>query len=176
MHTAIKKISVSILDYAKQLLEDEESSEKAKALVTAMLVYANEAYKYFDGAENAEVAQLIASAEITAPTAESEKNVADISEHITSVSLQLKSRVAFIFEVKEGIDTITLNGNEYAVEDGTVVYSCNVAEMNDLISIEIDGAEGAYDLLAYIASASTARDVAIALYCFAGASDAYAAE
>lgn len=181
-YTDVVYKSVSILGYAEKLLADSEATDAAKALVGAMLVYANESYKYFDGEENAEVAALIGEYEIAAPTVESAKNTADISASVLSVSLQLKSRTAFVFEVAEGVESLTIGGAEYAAVGGYVVYDCDVAAANDLISIEVGGASGAYDLVAYIAAVKpvadelTAYSLAAALYSFASAADAYLAQ
>lgn len=171
--------SVSILGYAEMLLADSAATAEAKNLVSAMLVYANEAYKYFDGEANAAVAALIGEYQIAAPEAQTEKNVAPISDYVLSASLRLKSRVAFMFEVAEGVDALVINGETYAAVDGYVVYDCAVADANDLITIAVNGAEGAYDLVAYIAAVApeadelTASALASALYSFAVAADAY---
>ncbi len=181
-YTDVVYKSVSILGYAEKLLADKEAKDSVKALVSAMLVYANESYKYFDGAENADVAALIGEYEVSAPTAETAKDVAAISEYVLYASLQLNSRIAFVFEVADGVEALTINGVEYAAVDGFVVYDCDVAATNDLISVEVGGAVGAYDLVAYIAAVApvadelTAYDLASALYSFAAAADAYLAD
>lgn len=178
-YTEVLYKSVSVLGYAELLLADESASDEAKALVRALLVYANEAYKYFDGEENADVAALIGEYQLAAPEAQTEKNVAPISDYVLSASLQLKSRVAFLFEVAEGVEALVINGETYAAVDGYVTYDCDVADANDLITIEVNGAEGAYDLVAYIGAVApeadelTAYALASALYSFASAADAY---
>lgn len=180
-YTEVVYKSVSILGYAEKLLADTAASAEAKALVRAMLVYANESYKYFDGEANADVAALIGAYELAAPAAESAKDVTAISEYVLSVHLQLKSRMAFVFEVAEGVESLTIGGEEYAAAGGYVVYDCDVAAANDTLSINVGEASGAYDLIAYIAATApvadelTAYNLAIALYSFASAADAYVA-
>lgn len=180
-YTEVVYKSVSILGYAEKLLADSEASNEAKALVKAMLVYANESYKYFDGEANADVAALIGAYELAAPAAESAKDVTVISEYVLSAHLQLKSRMAFVFEVAEGVESLTIGGEEYAAAGGYVVYDCDVAAANDTLSINVGEASGAYDLIAYIAATApvadelTAYNLAIALYSFASAADAYVA-
>ena len=180
-YTEVVYKSVSILGYAEKLLADESATDEAKALVKAMLVYANESYKYFDGEANADVAALIGAYDLAAPAAESAKDVTAISEYVLSAHLQLKSRMAFVFEVAEGVESLTIGGEEYAAAGGYVVYDCDVAAANDTLSINVGEASGAYDLIAYIAATApvadelTAYNLAIALYSFASAADAYVA-
>lgn len=179
VYTGVKYVSVSILDYASEALGREDSSEELIALVNAMLVYANEAYKYFDGTENAEVKALIYSSEVAAPTEQSQKSVADISAYVSSVSLSLKSRAAFVFEVAAGVEALVIDNVEYKADGGFVVYSRDIADMNDAVTIEVGGAHGVYDLAAYIeavkpaSSEKTAYALTCALNLFAEAADAY---
>ena len=111
-----------------------------------------ELYKYFDGEANAEVAALLGDNTQDAPTASTSKNVEGISDKVLFVSLKLNSRIAFVFEVADGVETVNVGGVDYAVTDSRVTCFIDIAAANDAINIAVGEATGVYDLIAYIDS------------------------
>ena len=59
-YTAAKTVKISIADYAAAILAGDQYADTDKALMYYMLNYAAEAAKYLEGAEDAEIAKLLA--------------------------------------------------------------------------------------------------------------------
>ena len=170
----VKSFTVSILDYAADLLESNESAE-SKALVAALLNYANEACIYFNGAENADIKALLTKYEALVPATDltAAKSTSAVASAVESVYFSLKSQTTVMFKIASDFNgTVTINGVDYTVNGGDVVaVKVAVKNLNKALTITVNGASAEYDLATYAAALTSdpAYDRVKALYDFAAA-------
>ncbi|MBQ9069891.1 MAG: hypothetical protein IJY23_00905 [Clostridia bacterium] len=115
-YTLEETLTVSILDYAKEVLSGDYTDAE-KVLVYYALNYANEASKYFGGSEDVAVAETLTAYKkyrdmysvnknYAYPELETEENYAPALE---SVALNLTSNPDFVLTLKEGVaGTVTV--------------------------------------------------------------------
>ena len=170
----VKSFTVSILDYAADLLASEESAQ-SKALVAALLDYANEACIYFNGSENADIKALLTEYQDLVPdTALTDaKDSSAVSFAVDSVYFSLKSQITAMFKIADGFNgTVTINGTDYTVSGGDVIeLKIPVSRLNATVTISVDGATAECDFATYVAAmtGNAAYKLVKALYDFAAA-------
>ena len=130
----VQKQNVSFLGYAEQLLET--STGMQKDLVVALLNYANEANKLFEGEGVAKAEELIAANTPVVATPSTVYNTDDLSAVIRSAAMKLNSTPEFLFKVARGFKgTLTFT---YTGINGAKSYTTDpidATEMEQLVAL-----------------------------------------
>ena len=141
-YTLEETLTVSILDYAKEVLSGDYTDAE-KVLVYYALNYANEASKYFGGSENATVAETLTAyaqyrdkytvnKNYAYPELETEENYAPALE---SVALNLTSNPDFVLTLKEGVaGTVTV---AYGAKTATYTVAADGARVITLEDVGV---------------------------------------
>ncbi|MBE6536502.1 MAG: LamG domain-containing protein [Ruminococcaceae bacterium] len=126
--TAQSTVTVSIVSYANSILSNEKHTDADKVLMCYMLNYANEAEKFFDGAANESIANLLDTykdytAKYNYVKDYENKKVenTNLSDAFVSATLSLESAPAFVLTLKDGFEgTVTVKYGENNVRTYTV--------------------------------------------------------
>ena len=97
----VQKQNVSFIDYAEDLLNSSTDAD-TKALVVALLNYANEANKLLQGESVAKADELIAANTPAAGRPSEVYNTTDLSAVIRSAAMKLNTTPEFVFKVARG--------------------------------------------------------------------------
>ena len=192
----VYEIHASVLSYALKVLTSDITTNSDKALMMDMLVYANEASKYFDGEEDEAVKAVVENSEYSEFINTTDFNlegvtpvdVSGIRFAITGARLSLTSTPSFVFTVADSYSkTITIEAS-FLTEalvltpdgNGTVtvpaIFYKNLGENVIIWVSDADGvAIGAgYNLASYaLAEETDCRALSLALCIFANTAKNY---
>lgn len=186
---------ISFVEYAEDLLSGSQPDE-LKALVAALLSYANEAHALFnDGAKIDSVSALLETYASYVPTTDSADDAVDtsaLSSVIRSAAMNLNSTPEFVFKVAKGfrgtlqfsyesltesvvvgpISVNTSKGEELVVLDGFNIY--DVCATITITAVSEDGTTvtGQYNLATYTEGLEN-NSFALALLAYSEAANAY---
>ena len=130
----VQKQNVSFVSYAEDLLKVADA--ETKALVVALLNYANEANKLFEGESVAKAEELIAANTPAVGTPSEVYNTADLSTVIRSAAMKLNSTPEFLFKVARGFKG-TLNFTYTGVNGTkTVTKTVDATAMEQMVTLD----------------------------------------
>lgn len=187
----VYEIRASVLSYAKTLLENTNSTDADKGLIMDMLVYANEACKYFDGKEDSEIKAVLDNTDYSAfinagavtLDGVTPATTSDIAFAVSGARLSLKSASKYVFTVADSYEgTVTVSADFLAENvvlgaDG-VLGGISIKDMASDITVTVSGASGdvsaTYNLATYaLAEETDCRALSLALYIFANTAKNY---
>lgn len=174
--------TVSIVKYAKLVLNDENSTEVEKTLVKDILSYVRSAYVYFECANAQSVKSQIDAVigeNYDSTSLPTDMEAAEVGGGFDSATFRLDAKPSFIFYPETDAEgnlvydnaayRFTQNGKTLEKEIGTVdgrtyiKISTYAYEIADNISYSIDGTEisGEFNIKAYYEFAKTQNDEAL---------------
>lgn len=159
-------LTVSVTDYAAEVLEDSENAKytaEEQTLIKYMVKYIDAANKYF-GISNSKLAALVTEigGEEKSYEAITDANLAELTKIFKEATLDLNGAyVAFKFVVADGYTgtTLTIGGKEFTVAAGeSVIVDVPVYELKNALTVTDGTVSATYSLenfAAYHVSANT---------------------